>query len=144
MGQTSRQEMVQEITELVAGQKKLASMLREQQKKLPTPDQVRDIEKMREEITQKMASYGIIPPDSTRRFRETLDQPGGVEFLIDQLLDHAKEQKTASSGEEPSSMLGSVSDKQVGSQPKRNMATYINQPGASRLNQPTYQNPYHC
>lgn len=130
----AREAFVQEVQNFAAGVNKLASLAREQQAKLPTPAQAAETAKLRDRVTQKMASIGMIPAIEAPAFRASLDDHGGVEHLLDQLLDRQAE-KTAST---PESGLGSVASAPA-TKPGIPVVGYVNGQGANgQRQQPLY------
>ncbi|GIW89627.1 MAG: hypothetical protein KatS3mg109_0059 [Pirellulaceae bacterium] len=95
-----KKEIVKELYAISEGQARLARMLAQQAKTAASPSQRKEVAELRDQITRKLASIGLIDQIDAPAFRESLDGHGGAEHLIAQLLDHFQQtNKTASNPE---------------------------------------------
>ena len=132
---TMREQVINELEELAAGQRKLAGMLQSKQASAPSEKDIQEASELRNAITDKLASAGLIDQIDKVACRDSLDQPGGVETLIDQLLDQFQSTKQASASSSESSSTG-----QLGSP----SAVPQQEEAGSRTGNHKYQPLYHC
>lgn len=116
------------MQQLEAGRARLAEVLRQQAQSRPTTEKVAEISVQRDELVSKLASAGLIEPSGSVEIRQSLDNPGGVEFLMRQLVDHHVG-STSSEKQAASPQLGEASSRKTASKP------------AGRS--PSFQSPYH-
>lgn len=103
--------LIDELHAVIRGQVKLARMLVDQQKVAGSPRQRKEVAQLRDAITSKLAEAGLIEEIDAPAFRESLDEIGGAEHLVSQLLDHFGGSKQASFESRQDVGLGTVSQR---------------------------------
>lgn len=136
----ARLATVKTLQDLGKGHAKLASMVREMKKQLPTPAQLLEVKQSRDVVTSKLASLGLIEQVDAAAFRTNLDSPGGAEHLLNQLLDRQASEKTASN--EPRSELGYAAPRTQDASGKKipSFGYVVGNDGRRQ----SYQAPYHA